>query len=152
MTNSSWTSAHITSLVSGARRGWLSALLLLDDKSVKQHGGGGGAEIVYPPCDTSGLRGLGNLDKRKRQIISLAQFRWVLKFSHAHACRPEKDHARQLYALARLFEDHPEYRNGPHRVTLTLAGGARDPTDEARVDGLRALATKLGIEVSVPQT
>ena len=63
-------------------------------------------------------------------------------------CRPEKEHSKQLYSLAKLFESHPEYRDGKGRVVLTLAGGARHPKDEARVDGLRALARELGIEVS----
>ncbi|ORX38870.1 hypothetical protein BD324DRAFT_617618 [Kockovaella imperatae] len=138
MANSSWTSAHITSLVSEARRGWLSSLLLMDDKAIAIHGDKPtGVKTVYPPCDTTALSSLGRLDHRKRELFSLAQF------------RPEKDHAKQIQALAKLFESHPEHRDGDQRVTLTLAGGARHPADEARVDQLKDLARTLAVDANV---
>ena len=62
--------------------------------------------------------------------------------------RPEKDHAKQVHALAKLFESHPEYKSGEAQIKLIMAGGVRDETDEARVEGLRTLARDLGVEVS----
>lgn len=62
--------------------------------------------------------------------------------------RPEKEQAKQVQALARLFEDHPEYRLGETRVTLTMMGGTRDAKDKARADDLRRLAADLGVSVS----
>lgn len=58
--------------------------------------------------------------------------------------RPEKDHAAQLKALCELFKKHPEYRAS---VRLVMVGGCRNADDTARVDGLRALAKDLAIEV-----
>lgn len=66
----------------------------------------------------------------------------------ADIVRPEKDHAKQLQALALLMNEHPEYRSGPARVSLTLMGGARHPADEARVESLRSLSRDLGVDVS----
>lgn len=62
--------------------------------------------------------------------------------------RPEKDQAKQLYALSALFTKHPEYKTGPKAVHLTLMGGCRDAADEARVTALKKLAAKLDIAVS----
>lgn len=62
--------------------------------------------------------------------------------------RPEKEHSKQLYALAELFKAHPGYRDGEGRLTLTLMGGSRNKGDEARLSELRQLATSLDIEVS----
>jgi hypothetical protein len=42
---------------------------------MKNKGVKAGCEVVYPPCDTGGLVGLGNLKNRGRGIVSLAQFR-----------------------------------------------------------------------------
>lgn len=61
--------------------------------------------------------------------------------------RPEKEQSKQIYALAKLFTDHPEYREGEKRVTLTLMGGTRDEKDQARAAELRQLASKLEISV-----
>jgi hypothetical protein len=61
--------------------------------------------------------------------------------------RPEKEHSKQIHALAKLFEDHPEYRQGEGRVSLTLMGGSRNAGDEARLAELRSLAEKLGVKV-----
>jgi alpha-1,2-mannosyltransferase len=66
----------------------------------------------------------------------------------ADQSRPEKDHAKQLHAFAKLYEGHPEYRSGEKKITLTMMGGARDAADQARLEGLKALAYELGIEVS----
>jgi len=53
-------------------------VLLIDEKSLEKNGGERGAcEVVFPPCDTKAMRGFG-LEKRSNEIISLAQFRYVL--------------------------------------------------------------------------
>ncbi|BEJ12922.1 hypothetical protein CspHIS471_0300960 [Cutaneotrichosporon sp. HIS471] len=137
MTNSSWTQAHIKSLLNDGRRSLLAQLLLMDDASRNAGDTARVCEVVFPPCDTTELSKLGNLDSRKRQLVSLAQF------------RPEKDQAKQLHALSMLFEKHPEYKAGPGRVHLTVMGGCRDAADEARVNGLQKLASKLNIEEQV---
>lgn len=85
MTNSSWTQAHIKSLLSLGRSSFLAILLLLNDTSKRrktqyeklQAGARAECEVVYPPCDTAALVKLGNLDRRKGEIVSLAQFRQV---------------------------------------------------------------------------
>ena len=85
MTNSSWTQAHLTSLITSARSSFSASIFLLDNKSYEQRAKTdtsriarkGRCEVVFPPCDTEALEALGKLDKRKRQIVSLAQFRWV---------------------------------------------------------------------------
>lgn len=62
--------------------------------------------------------------------------------------RPEKDHAAQLYSLHELFKAYPEYaKAGESQVKLVLVGGSRNAGDAARVEGLRALAKELEIEV-----
>ena len=66
----------------------------------------------------------------------------------AEAVRPEKEHSKQLHAIARLFTKHPEYRSGSSRVTLTMMGGARHPADEQRVESLRSLSRELGVQAS----
>jgi alpha-1,2-mannosyltransferase len=75
------------------------------------------------------------LHKRKRELVSLAQF------------RPEKDHAKQLYALSILFKSHPEYKSGDKQIHMTQMGGSRGGADEERLDALRKLAKLLDIEV-----
>lgn len=60
--------------------------------------------------------------------------------------RPEKEHWKQIEALAILFERYPDQRAAG--VKLVLMGGARHPADEQRVVELRELAQKRGVEVS----
>lgn len=152
MTNSSWTQAHIKSLLNDGRHSLLASLLLMDDASRNAGDTARVCEVVYPPCDTTELSKLGNLDSRKRELVSLAQFRYVATELWVGACanslRPEKDQAKQLHALSILFKKHPEYKTGAGRVHLTLMGGCRDAADEARVQCLKKLATELDIEVS----
>jgi alpha-1,2-mannosyltransferase len=62
--------------------------------------------------------------------------------------RPEKEHSKQIYAMAEVLKRKPEWQNGEKRVSLIMMGGARHPADEARVEDLRQLAKSLGIEVS----
>ena len=77
MTNSTWTQRHVLSLLAKGRKSILAGILLMDDKTLEKRGEGEKVEcrVVYPPCDTTSLIGLGGLDKRERMIVSLAQFR-----------------------------------------------------------------------------
>lgn len=75
MTNSSWTQAHIQSLLNAGRSSMLASLLLQDDASRNAGERKPVCEVVYPPCDTSELSKLGQLGSRKRELVSLAQFR-----------------------------------------------------------------------------
>lgn len=165
MTNSSWTSGHITSLLKLGRGTWAAYLLNLDDSgrakaNKTQDEGDRNDRVVFPPCDTSEFLHLPLEDRHQSHtLISLAQF------------RPEKDQAKQLRALAILFERYPQWRDvqvgsgnregtkgqtgidkagsGPSKgVKLVLMGSCRDEADERRIDGLRRLAKDLGIEVS----
>ena len=133
MVNSSWTKAHIDSILYHDN-GFLNILAYLPPlvflrpllavlKPV---------EVVYPPCDTRELVGL-PLEGRRRIIVSLAQF------------RPEKDHQTQLLALSSLLKSHPEYRDPP--VRMVLMGGSRNAEDAERVEQLQALAKDLHIKV-----
>ncbi|KAK4685333.1 hypothetical protein P7C73_g4818, partial [Tremellales sp. Uapishka_1] len=141
MTNSSWTQAHIQSLLSAGKRSFVASVLTMDQTSIDKRIQRGEAvkanlprcEVVYPPCDTDILVKLGNLGGRRREVVSLAQF------------RPEKEHAKQLHALSALFAKYPQDRD----VRLTLMGGCRGPSDEERLKGLEALARDLGISDSV---
>ena len=133
MVNSSWTKAHIDSILFHDN-GFLNILTYLPPlvflrppKATRKP-----AKIVYPPCDTRELAGL-PLEGRGRVIVSLAQF------------RPEKDHRTQLLALSSLLESHPEYRNSP--VKMILVGGSRNTGDAERIEKLRTLAKDLRIEV-----
>jgi len=83
MTNSSWTQAHITNLLNKGRNSFLASLLLMDDRTREIRAKNGeidpqaGCRVAFPPCDTEGLQGLGKLGYRKRELVSLAQFRYV---------------------------------------------------------------------------
>lgn len=146
MTNSTWTQNHISNLIQLGKRSYLSSLLNFDrrqdappDSSNATHDDRGqfvhdSPRIVYPPCDTQEFLQLGNLGSRKHVIVSLAQF------------RPEKDHAKQIEALALLLERHPKWRDVG--VKLVLMGSCRNEEDEARIKGLEALAEKRGVMVS----
>ena len=77
MTNSSWTQDHITSLIKYGRDGLLAALLTMDEVAMaREMKPKLKCEVVYPPCDTEALVG-SKLQGRKREMISLAQFRYV---------------------------------------------------------------------------
>jgi alpha-1,2-mannosyltransferase len=139
MVNSSWTKAHIDSILFHDN-GFLNILTYLPPliflrpslATLKP------AEIAYPPCDTRELAEL-PLGGRGRIIVSLAQF------------RPEKDHRAQLLALSALLESHPEYRSPP--IKMVLMGGSRNAEDAERVEQLRALSKDLNIEVGrTPET
>lgn len=91
MTNSSWTQAHIQSLLAKGKKSWLAGLLLMDDLSERkrrERGERGESDqaaeqierckVLFPPCDTGDLARFG-LEGRgeRRGIVSLAQFRYV---------------------------------------------------------------------------
>lgn len=90
---------------------------------------------VYPPCDTSGLQVLPlEREASSFKIISVAQF------------RPEKAHTLQLeafsVAIKRLDADLP-------RPKLQFVGSCRNEADEKRLQNLKDLAVKLGVEKDV---
>eukprot|EP00741_Cyanophora_paradoxa_P003780 tig00000093_g3674.t1 len=97
----------------------------------------GRTHVVFPPCNTRALCALPLERPPSRTIVSVAQF------------RPEKDHELQLRSFARLLASGCDAR-------LALVGGVRSEEDAARVERLRALAAKLGVQdkvewhVSVP--
>ncbi|KAF9429890.1 asparagine-linked glycosylation protein [Podila epigama] len=97
--------------------------------------------VVYPPCDTHAFNHF-PLRNRERIVVSVAQF------------RPEKGHDLQLDAMAQLLKNHPEYRRqegieNPLAVQLVMVGSARDASDEARIEQLRAKSDELGISDNV---
>ena len=138
MANGSWTAGHLRSL-------W-----------------GAQPAIVFPPCDTLQLQALplcpppqaaldaaasasvvvatalravasaaaGGLP-RGRLVLSVAQF------------RPEKDHALQLRAFARLLDAWRAAGAPQPRPLLVLAGAVRHADDERRLKELRELSARL---------
>ncbi|GAB1521477.1 asparagine-linked glycosylation protein [Rhizoctonia solani] len=119
MVNSSWTKNHVEYLLTHSP---------VPSESSKN------LSIVYPPCDTQAMASF-SLEGRKKIIMSLAQF------------RPEKDHAKQIIALAKLFEAHPEHKE--QGVRLVLIGSSRNTADEYRVVALQDLVNKLNLDGSV---
>ncbi|KAL4263266.1 GDP-Man:Man(3)GlcNAc(2)-PP-Dol alpha-1,2-mannosyltransferase [Pleurotus pulmonarius] len=136
MVNSSWTKAHVDSILKHSDTmidtlhwpiSFPFRLIVSDHQSPDK------AAIVYPPCDTKELAQF-PLEGRERTILSIAQF------------RPEKDHLMQLQAFAELLRAYPQYATS---AKLVLIGGARNDEDEARVGALKEEATKLGLQESV---
>lgn len=113
MTNSTWTNNHVLNLWQKPDR----------------------TSIVYPPMDSTFLSTFDITNKRKRQIISLAQF------------RPEKAHHVQIEAYANLLETHPEYRTDPSKITkFVIIGGCRNENDERLVESLKSLIKEKNLE------
>lgn len=90
MTNSSWTQAHIKSLIDAGRSSFAAAMFLMDAKSISKARERGetveaaaACEVVYPPCDTAAFL-LAKLERRQREIVSLAQFRCVSAGTREH--------------------------------------------------------------------
>jgi alpha-1,2-mannosyltransferase len=91
---------------------------------------------LYPPCNTSHLSSVPFSDLRvPGTFISIAQF------------RPEKDHALQIRALAKLKQDDKKGLLPPSR--LVLIGSCRHEEDRQLVAGLRSLAEELAVDDSV---
>ena len=137
--NSSWTAAHL-------RRLW------------RVHR----VRVVYPPCDVAGLtdfslsdrsgggrgvkgvegvegvEGVGGIEEGP-YVVSVGQF------------RPEKDHALQLRAWAKMRADERDAATPsvPSNARLKIVGGCRGEGDERRLDALRATAKDLGVDDSV---
>jgi alpha-1,2-mannosyltransferase len=145
LTNSTWTYNHIQSLWKYAA--WRKRI-----------------RIVYPPCrfpsvntidtdqtDTNDANennhpprtfppAVSSSDRKTNAIVSIGQF------------RPEKDHVLQLQVMARLLKQHPEWKHQTPKCQLVLIGSCRDDknndtnSDWSRLDKLRELAKKMGIE------
>ncbi|KAG9019903.1 asparagine-linked glycosylation protein [Tulasnella sp. 427] len=127
--NSSWTGAHIDSLVTLA----LSLVAKVVNLGLTEQRN---VPVVYPPCDTAKLRDFA-LEGRERVILSVAQF------------RPEKEHTTQIESLDLLFKSSPELQTGPNKVRLILIGGCRSEDDEARVQKLRERVEELHLQDNV---
>jgi alpha-1,2-mannosyltransferase len=162
MTNSSWTDAHVRSVLAfkpPALLGLVSQLItwplsiilpsslpksktISTKTSSKSQAPSQNAtlstRIVYPPCDTGALATF-PLTGRSPLVLSIAQF------------RPEKDHATQLRAFALLLKRYEQQQQKGYgndvegHPKLVLVGGARNPSDLARVAALQALAASLDI-------
>ncbi|XP_044300106.1 GDP-Man:Man(3)GlcNAc(2)-PP-Dol alpha-1,2-mannosyltransferase isoform X1 [Varanus komodoensis] len=89
--------------------------------------------IVYPPCDVQAFLDIPLCQKStvEQTIVSVSQF------------RPEKDHALQIRAFAKLLERTVGQQLLPK---LILIGGCRNQDDEQRVNALKRLCQELGIE------
>lgn len=121
MVNSSWTKKHVDAVL-----------------AYPPFGGRWGVprpRVVYPSCDNREMARLPLEGRARNIVISIAQF------------RPEKDHAKQIRALAELLAAHTEHAT--QGIQLVLIGGCRNAADEARVEVLRALALELGVEKHV---
>ncbi|KAJ1632464.1 alpha-1,2-mannosyltransferase alg11 [Pavlovales sp. CCMP2436] len=91
-----------------------------------------GVRVLFPPCDTTALAELPLCPlEREQLVISIAQF------------RPEKAHAQQLRAFARLRERWPAEHAD---ARLVIIGSVRDAGDARRVAELRTLSTELGLD------
>ncbi len=133
MVNSSWTKAHVDSILSHSDLllEILHSLSCLRVLFPTRSGTVQSSQIVYPPCDTRAMSKF-PLAEREKVILSVAQF------------RPEKNHVAQLLAYATLRETYPQ-----DNAKLVLLGGSRNSDDAQRVHDLRALARKLGIAEDV---
>lgn len=92
---------------------------------------------IFPPCDVSAFTKLEIEQKRiPFQIMSLAQF------------RPEKNHKLQVEAFKQLYEN-PNLSSDRSKLSLIMAGGVRNPGDEARVEELQSLISAYGLEKAI---
>ena len=159
--NSSWTAAHLRRLwrvdrirvvyppcdVAGLtdfslsdRSGW--------GRSTGVQGGEGGVQGVE-----GGVQGVERVEANERvegveggggngdgpYLVSVGQF------------RPEKDHALQLRAWAKMRADERDATTPsvPPNARLKIVGGCRNEGDERRLDALRSLTKDLGVDDSV---
>lgn len=94
--------------------------------------------IVYPPCDVQTFLDIPLREKKmtpRHLLVSVAQF------------RPEKNHALQIRAFAKLL-NKKETESLPS-LKLVLIGGCRNQDDELRVNQLRKLSEDLGVQEDV---
>lgn len=115
MVNSSWTRDHIRAL-------WRPKHL----------------ELVYPPCDTTGLKALPVSRKNRLNVVSIAQF------------RPEKNHLLQISIIDRLLST----KNAEHdfdNVVLYMIGSLRTGNEEDKklVETLKEKIRSSGLEKHV---
>ncbi|BGP33837.1 asparagine-linked glycosylation protein [Rhodotorula toruloides] len=99
--------------------------------------------LLYPPCDTLHLSSL-TLSTSSR----IASSNPIIVFSLAQF-RPEKEHPTQLRALASLLSSPTLSPALKERVELVCAGSVRNEADAKRVEALRVLARRLGVEEKV---
>ncbi|UZJ54511.1 hypothetical protein CBS101457_003831 [Exobasidium rhododendri] len=119
--NGSWTQNHLNRLVFGSKKIGKGT----DPRFV---------HVVYPPCDTASMSSFPLTDRNISLIVSLAQF------------RPEKEHSTQLKIVAKLIEVRKRAGEGTDEIHLCCMGSCRNEEDEERIEGLKKLATDLGIE------
>lgn len=159
--NSSWTAAHLRRLwrVDGIRVVYppcdvagLTDFSLSDrsgwGRSTGVQGGEGGVQGVE-----GGVQGVERVEANERvegveggggngdgpYLVSVGQF------------RPEKDHALQLRAWAKMRADERDATTPsvPPNARLKIVGGCRNEGDERRLDALRSLTKDLGVDDSV---
>lgn len=93
---------------------------------------------VYPPCDVRAFLDIPLREKRAAPghlLVSVGQF------------RPEKNHALQIRAFAKLLSRKKAEALPP--LKLVLIGGCRHQDDELRVEQLRRLCEELGVREEV---
>ncbi|NP_898965.1 GDP-Man:Man(3)GlcNAc(2)-PP-Dol alpha-1,2-mannosyltransferase isoform 2 [Mus musculus] len=94
--------------------------------------------IVYPPCDVQTFLDIPLHEKKVTPghlLVSIGQF------------RPEKNHALQIKAFAKLLNEKAAELG--HSLKLVLIGGCRNKDDEFRVNQLRSLSENLGVQENV---
>jgi alpha-1,2-mannosyltransferase len=89
-------------------------------------------QVVFPPCNCVELSKLPLGNRTPGTIISIAQF------------RPEKDHALQIRAIAKLLEKHAHI-SGVQQSKLVLIGSCRNHGDEQRIAHLKLLAEQVSL-------
>ncbi|XGW18030.1 hypothetical protein V3C99_002548 [Haemonchus contortus] len=119
MVNGSWTGGHI-------RRLWHCP----------------DAKVVFPPCDVTAFLALEQVAEERFAKDN------VLRILSIGQIRPEKNHKMQLEVI-RMLKEELAKRNNNIKVELTIAGGCRHREDYARVDSLKVLCAKLGLDSNV---
>jgi len=88
-------------------------------------------KIVYPPCHVQTQNSSSGPAKEEKTILSIGQF------------RPEKDHILQIRSFALLRDLYkPKWKD----MKFIMVGSCRGDEDEARVQDLRRLVYKLGLD------
>lgn len=123
VSNGSWTQNHLNQLVLGSKA--------TQGPSNSRH-----VEVVYPPCDTGSMSKFSLSNRDAFSIVSLAQF------------RPEKEHSTQLKIVAQLLKVRRDAGHSTSGINLCCMGSSRNEDDERRIEGLKALAKDLDVEVS----
>jgi len=96
----------------------------------------------FPPCTVEQFLKFSLEHPRKRQILSIGQF------------RPEKNHKLQLTTLRKLIDSNPNKYDDVVLVMLCLnvkaiAGSCRAEDDEMRLEELKKLSKELKLEKNV---